>query len=422
MLQEGLLTQEDLDPIPPFPRDWVDYLEVISYKKNIFDEACKRFQIERRDEEEYQNFCAENADWLDDFALFIAINADFQEKSWSKWSREIRDRSPETLSLFKERFRDRIEEEKFLQYLFFRQWMSLKRYCNDRDIQIIGDIPIYVNYESVDLWAFPEIFKLNEQKKPSFVAAVPPDYFSEAGQFWGNPVYRWDVLKEREYDWWVRRMKHNLKLFDLVRVDHFRGFVAYWEVRAREKTAVNGRWVKGVADHFFTTLLDSFPSLPIIAEDLGLITPDVREVMERFGFPGMKLLLFAFGEGLPQNPYIPHNHVENCFVYTGTHDNNTVKGWFEKEATPEDKERLFNYLGRKISAEEAPWELIRLAMMSVASWVIFPMQDILGLGQEARMNRPATRKGNWQWRLFPEQLTPSLARKLLEMAEIYGRT
>ncbi len=282
-------------------------------------------------------------------------------------------------------------------------------------------MPIYVQYDSVDLWTNPEIFKLDDEGRPYAVAGVPPDYFSETGQLWGNPVYRWDMLKEREYDWWVQRIYHNLKLFDFVRVDHFRGFVAYWEVPANKKTAINGEWIEAPAEDFFNQLAKKFPYLPIIAEDLGVITPDVREIMQKFEFPGMKLLLFAFGEDLPKNPYIPHNLVRNCVLYTGTHDNNTVRGWFEKEVTPKDKKRLFNYLGRKVPVEELHWEMIRIAMMSVANMVIFPMQDILGLGEVARMNRPATSKGNWRWRLLPEQMAPSLARRLLKMTEIYGR-
>jgi 4-alpha-glucanotransferase len=264
------------------------------------------------------------------------------------------------------------------------------------------------------------MFKLNEMKQPSFVAGVPPDYFSETGQLWGNPVYRWDVLKEKRYAWWIRRIKHNLQLFNLVRIDHFRGLVAYWEVPADEKTAINGKWVDAPAEDFFQVLLEQFPDSPIIAEDLGIITPDVREHMDRFGFPGMKVLLFAFSGG-DSNPYLPHNHVKNCVLYTGTHDNNTARGWFDNEASQEMKESLFQCLGRQVPADEVSWELIRLAMKSVAHMVIFPMQDILGLGQKDRMNRPSTPKDNWEWRLLPEELTSSLEKKLREMTELHER-
>jgi len=321
----------------------------------------------------------------------------------------------------KKEFHEKAEMERFLQYMFFKQWSSLKNYCNGKGIQIIGDIPIYVEHDSADVWTHPEIFKLDEAKRPFAIAGVPPDYFSETGQLWGNPVYRWDVLREKGYYWWVQRMERNLKLCDVLRIDHFRGLVAYWEVSATENTAINGRWIEAPAMDFLNRLTRKFPFLPIIAEDLGLITPDVREIMHHFDLPGMKVLLFAFGEDLPTNPYIPHNLPKNCVAYTGTHDNNTIRGWFEGEEAPEDKKRLLRYLGRDVPIEELHWELIRLLMMSAANTAIFPMQDILGLGEEARMNRPATLEGNWQWRMLPDLLTPELSSRLLEMTEMYGR-
>jgi len=317
-----------------------------------------------------------------------------------------------------------IEREKFLQYLFFRQWQSLKRYCNEKGIQIIGDIPIYVDYDSADVWTNPEIFKLDENKRPSAVAGVPPDYFSATGQLWGNPVYQWEILKEKKYDWWVHRMEHMLHLFDVVRIDHFRGLVAFWEVPAGEQTAIKGQWIKAPAEGLFNTLfrrLPSLPSLPLIAEDLGVITPDVREVMRRFELPGMKVLLFAFGEDNPLHPYLPHTYERQAVVYTGTHDNNTIRGWLEREAKPEDKERLFRYLGQEVPARAIHWAFIRLAMMSIANLAVIPMQDILGLGAEARMNLPGTGDGNWEWQLVPEQLTSALAEKLRIITETYGR-
>jgi 4-alpha-glucanotransferase len=421
MLNEGLLNKEDIEPIPLFPISKIDYKEVISYKERLFDRAYGRFSANGKNDYEYERFCSNNLNWLEDFALFVALKAHFQGQAWSDWPWEIRDRQTEALQTMKTKLYDRIVRVKFLQYIFFKQWFSLKKYCNQKSIQIIGDIPIYVHYDSVELWKHPEIFKLNEEKRPAFVAGVPPDYFSETGQLWGNPVYRWDVLKESGYEWWIQRIEHNLKLFDLVRVDHFRGFAAYWEVPAGEKTAINGKWVKGPAEDFFNTLLKRFPNLLIIAEDLGVITPDVRELMQLFNFPGMKVLLFAFGGDLPKNPYAPHNHVKNCVVYTGTHDNNTVRGWFEKEATIEDKNRLFSYIGQEIPVDKIHWEFIRLAMMSVANTTIIPIQDILGLGEEARINRPATAEGNYQWRLSPELLTPSVSERLLKTTKLYGR-
>lgn len=420
LVKEGLIAETDLKSEPEFPKDRVDYPSVVTYKVKLFEGAYERFKG-KKEAHEYEQFCMEHAHWLDDFALFMALRSRFQGKVWSEWPQEIRDREPGSLESAKMELYERLDRTRFLQYIFFKQWISLKKYCNERGVQILGDIPIYVNYDSADLWTHPELFKLDHDKRPYAVAGVPPDYFSETGQLWGNPIYRWDVLKERGYDWWIQRMKQNFKFFDLVRIDHFRGFVAYWEVPANEKTAKNGKWVEAPAEDFFKVLLEKFPAAPLIAEDLGIITPEVREIMQRFDFPGMKVLLFAFGEDLPTNPYAPHNVVQNCLIYTGTHDNNTARGWFENEATPEEKKRLFLYLGRQIPAGEIHHELIRLAMTSVANTAILPMQDILGLGEEARMNRPSTKDGNWQYRLLQEAVTPDLAGRLREMTEIYGR-
>jgi 4-alpha-glucanotransferase len=421
MIQNGLVEKTDPEPLPSFSNERADYHNATTYKKKLFCRAYDRFNGNYSNKYEYERFCSENSHWIEDFALFVTLKAYFHGQVWSEWPCEIRDRKPEALQTFKRQYRERIEMEKFLQYVFFRQWRFLKNYCNQRGIQIVGDMPMYVCYDSADVWANPDLFKLNENKQPSFVAGVPPDYFSKTGQLWGNPVYRWNRLKETGHMWWIQRMKHNLDLYDMVRVDHFRGFVAYWEVPATEKTAINGRWVEAPAENFFSTLLKRFSCLPIIAEDLGIITPDVREIMNHFEFPGMKVLLFAFGEDLSTNPYLPHNHVKNCVVYTGTHDNNTVKGWFEKDATWEEKRNLVCYLGREVSVENVHWEFIKLAMMSVANLAIIPMQDILGLGAEARVNRPSTTEGNWQWRLSPDQLTTEIAQKLRETTEIYGR-
>jgi 4-alpha-glucanotransferase len=333
----------------------------------------------------------------------------------------LRDRKDEALRQVEQEDRGALQREKFLQYLFYKQWGSLKLYCNQRNVELLGDLPIYVGFDSADVWVHPHLFKLDDEKNPLFVSGVPPDYFSESGQLWGNPVYAWDRLQEGGFDWWVKRMVHQSRLFDLIRIDHFRGLIAYWEIPANEKTALRGKWVKVPWQDFFDTIRKHVPELSIIAEDLGFITPDVKEARERLGFPGMKVLLFAFGEDHPLHPYLPHMFEPNCVAYTGTHDNNTIRGWFEKEARPEEKRRLFRYLGRTLETEELHWELIRLALMSVAKTVILPMQDILGLGEDARMNRPATVSGNWEWRLLPGQITAEVGSKLLEMTEVYGR-
>jgi 4-alpha-glucanotransferase len=421
LAEERLLDQRDLLGLPKFPKEIVDYRSVRQFKKKIFHLAYECFK-KKTDEEDFEKFCKENASWLDDYSLFVALKARLRAKSWNEWPSEVRDREPEAIKTVKKELHEEIRREKFLQHMFDKQWKRLKSYCNQNGILIFGDLPIYVVYDSVDLWAHPELFKLDLRRKPSVVAGVPPDYFSQTGQLWGNPLYRWDVLKQKRYDWWIKRMEHNLKLFDWVRMDHFRGFVGYWEVPAKESTAINGKWMRAPAMDFFNALKQRFRSLPIVAEDLGIITPDVKEIMEHFDFPGMKILLFAFGEDNPDHPYLPHTYKKNCLVYTGTHDNNTVRGWFKREAKPEDKKRLFRYIGRIVSEKEIHWEFINLGAKSVANTFIVPMQDILGLEEEARMNKPATKRGNWRWRLLPEQLTASLAEKVAEITETYGRT
>ncbi|NOZ70222.1 MAG: 4-alpha-glucanotransferase [Deferribacteres bacterium] len=421
MAKEGFIQESDIVDHPSFSATRVDYKAVAEYKEKIFTIAYKRIRDRLADHHDFRRFCNENGHWLDDYSLFISIKQHLKGIEWGKWPEELRDKKEEAVREWTEKLSDNILKEKFLQYIFFNQWYALKNYCDSKGIQIFGDIPIYVNYDSSDVWANPAIFRLDEEKKPAFVAGVPPDYFSSTGQLWGHPVYNWDVLKETRYAWWINRIEHNLRLFHLFRLDHFRGFVGYWEVHASEKTAINGKWVTAPAEDFFTTLLKHFPDIFIIAEDLGVITPDVKEIMERFGFPGMKVLLFAFGEDLPTNPYAPHNHIKNCVVYTGTHDNNTIKGWFRKETGPEDKKRISEYIGRDVTENTIHREIIRLAMMSVADMVIIPMQDILGLGEKYRMNLPASSTGNWEWRLTPEQLSPRVIKELKAMTRIYGR-
>jgi 4-alpha-glucanotransferase len=422
LIEEGLLCREDLEPIPPFPEGRCDFSEVIPYKEKLLERAYQRFNQYGKRRESFEAFCSENSSWLEDFALFVVLKKHFGEKVWNQWPRELRDRDLNSLGAIKKESHNQIEKEKFWQYLFFKQWHSLRNACQEKGVHLFGDLAIYVSLDSADVWANPGLFKLDAEKRPAFVSGVPPDYFSETGQLWGNPVYRWNVLKKSNFQWWIERIAHNLKLFDVVRIDHFLGLVAYWEIPAGEKTAINGRWVKAPAKDFLNTLNKNFPYLPIVAEDLGVITPDVREVMNHFGLPGMKILQFAFGEDNPMHPFLPHNYEKNFLVYTGTHDNNTVRGWFEEEASTEDKRRLFRYLGREVPVEEIHWELIRLAMMSVAQSVILPMQDVLGLGREARMNRPSIAHGNWEWRLRPVQITASVSERLLEITEIFGRS
>jgi len=308
-----------------------------------------------------------------------------------------------------------------VQFLFAGQWARLKAYASSLDILIIGDAPIYVTQDSADVWANQSLFKLGPDREPLFVAGVPPDYFSRTGQRWGNPVYDWDAHSQSCYDWWIKRLAHNFRLYDFVRLDHFRGFAGYWEIPAEEKTAVKGQWVDAPGIEFFKALQGHFPVLPILAEDLGVITPDVREMRDGFGFPGMKVLQFAFGNGVGENRDAPHNHVENAVAYTGTHDNDTTLGWFQNDAGDEGRRVLLEYLGRDLPAAEVPWAMLRLCSMSVARIAMAPMQDVLGLGSEARMNTPSVAAGNWAWRMRAGDISDELAERLKGLAGLYGR-
>ncbi len=353
--------------------------------------------------------------------IFVALQERFGNSSWSEWPVGLRDRKKEDIAAVRSELDKTIEKEKFLQYMFFEQWFSLKDYCGRHGIGIIGDLPIYVAYESVDVWGNPDVFKLNRVKKPRFVAGVPPDYFSKTGQLWGNPVYDWASLKKSRYAWWVERVEHNLRLFDLVRLDHFRGFAAYWQVRAGNRTARSGKWAKGPGESFFDVLFKRIDRESIIAEDLGHITKDVRELVGKYGLAGMKVVQFAFGDDDEDDLDNSFNPDRNCVVYTGTHDNNTIKGWFSHEAKAVQKQRLFDYLGRRVSGANIHTELIKLAMGSAARLCIIPMQDILGLGERTRMNLPGTTEGNWRWRLKPGQVTAEVVRELAKMTDTYGR-
>ena len=421
LADDGLVEVDEVIGNSGFPRERVGFGTVHSHKRALLSTAHKRFRQKDR-HADYDAFCRVHHHWLNDYVLFMALKSRFHGEPWDRWPEEVRTRRPETLRSVEAEMSEDLDRERFQQFLFFKQWNALKQYCLQKGVQLIGDIPIYVHYDSADVWAHQDIFKLDAHSKPYVVSGVPPDYFSETGQLWGNPIYRWDILKARGYDWWLQRLQHNLYLTEVVRLDHFRGLVAYWEVPATETTAKNGTWKKVPVLDFFRQLLKRFPYLPIIAEDLGTITPDVREVIHRFDLPGMKVLLFAFGDDPATNPYVPHNVVRNSVIYTGTHDNNTTRGWFEKEADENMKTRLSAYLGRKVSVQTVHEELTRLAMMSVANLAIIPMQDVLGLGEASRMNCPAGGSGNWEWRLLSEQLTEQIATYLYDMTATYGRT
>jgi 4-alpha-glucanotransferase len=422
LVDTELLDRKDILKFPGHQKLEVDFQFVIKEKNRLLKMAFEKFKIHfNKYTKEYARFCRENNFWLEEYACFITFKANYEDVVWSDWPEEIRNRANGPLLSLRTKLCEETNYQKFLQYIFYKQWDELKEYANDKGIKIIGDIPYYVNYDSAEVWTNPHLFKLDSQKKPSHVAGVPPDYFSETGQLWGNPVYDWVTMKKNNYNWWIQRITQNLKLYDIIRIDHFRGFLAYWEVPASQTTAINGQWVKVPGADLFHQFQRTFPSLPILAEDLGVITDDVRELMSQFNLPGMRVLVFAFDKNLPSNAYAPHNHIKNCVVYTGTHDNNTVKGWFLEETDKGDKKRIYNYLGRKPAPSQINWEMIRLAMMSVANLVIFPLQDILGLNSDCRMNKPATLEGNWKWRLQSSQLTSRVRRRLRDMTILFGR-
>ncbi len=431
-LQENhVLEASDLRDIPCWAEERVDFGSVIRWKMPLLKMAAERFRnaAPAKDKEEFEKFCRDNADWLEDFALFMAQKDLDSRLIWNQWEKEIASRNPDTLRERRQRLDREIQANKYWQFEFFRQWSALRQYAHANGISILGDIPIYVALDSADVWANPEYFLLDANGQPMKVAGVPPDYFSATGQLWGNPIYNWERHKQDGYRWWVNRFRGALRLYDAVRIDHFRGFEAYWEIPAGEKTAMNGQWIKGPGAELFSVLQRELGELPIVAENLGVITPAVEAIRAQFGFPGMAILQFAFGND-PQGPtFRPHNYARDLVAYTGTHDNDTVVGWWNSKGgadstrTPEDvvKEHVFAraYMGFK--DEPINWVLIRGVMSSIANIAIVPTQDLLGLGNEARMNLPGTASGNWRWRMKKGALTEDLARRLGEMAKIYDR-
>jgi 4-alpha-glucanotransferase len=427
LVEEGLLTPSDIGVAPHLSNKRVDYTRVSQLKARLLSTTLERLVYNKKYFDSYSDFCGENSYWIEDYALFKVLKKGLQGNTWHEWPEYARDRKGAEFDRLKKEYREEVEKEKYLQFVFFQQWSRLKRYCRDNDIELIGDIPLYVHYDSADVWAHPEIFKLDARKRATAVAGVPPDYFSDSGQLWGNPVFDWHVLKDTGYEWWVKRVSHNLRLFNRVRLDHFRGFSAFWEVPAGEETAVHGKWVEGPGIDFFLALKKYFRALPFIAEDLGEINEDVRDLRDRFGLPGMRVMQFGFKEDRSSDYHKPHNYEEACVAYTGTHDNNTLIGWLlEKPSRFPDKvrevSRALRYVGCRRIRKNIRWVFIRILMMSKAQCVLFPLQDLVGLGEKARMNRPATARDNWQWRVSKRQLSSRLRKKLLELTESYGRT
>ena len=417
-----MLAEEDLQDKPDFPPAQVDYAQAIACKEKLLDKVYEYFRHDKRLRKEFRIFQKDNEPWLRDYALFTAIKKSLGGVIWTDWPDELKNRNRDALYDFELAFADQVDKARFLQFIFFRQWKKLRAYCHQGGVYLIGDMPIYVNWDSADAWAGAENFKIDAHHKPLGVAGVPPDYFSGTGQRWGNPVYDWEKLKASKYAWWIGRIRHNLDMYDYLRIDHFRGFVQCWEIPAHEPLASSGKWVEAPARDFLGTLQKTFKPLPVIAEDLGIITDDVREVMKAYGLPGMKVLLFAFGEDLQKHPYLPHNFDHHCVVYTGTHDNNTVRGWFDHEAGLKEKENFFTYIGRVVDGKDIHWAFIELALMSKADTAIVPMQDVLGLGQEARFNKPATTRGNWQWRVLEGAVDRDVVQRLRELTQRSHRT
>jgi 4-alpha-glucanotransferase len=423
LVDEGYLAHEAVSEVPAFPEDKVDYGWVIDYKNNLLRQAFDYFQQYGRDDQRgaFDAFCAEQAYWLDDFALFMALKVHHMHQDggvWNTWPYDIAHRKPEAIAWWSEYLAADVQFHKFLQFLFFKQWLELKNYANERGIQVVGDIPIFVAFDSADVWANPGLFFLNDDGSPSVVAGVPPDYFSETGQRWGNPLYRWYEMSQNNYAWWKARLNMCFTQVDIVRIDHFRGFDAYWEIPASEPTAVIGKWIKGPGQAFFEAMEASLGELPLIAEDLGFITPEVISLRDRFNFPGMKILQFAFG-GERNSQFLPHTFDKNCVVYTGTHDNDTVIGWFE-DTSENERKHVLNYMNVP-DAGNIAWDMNRLAFASVANSAVAMLQDLMNLGPEARMNFPGKPSGNWQWRYTPQMLTEEIAWRLRELTELYGR-
>ncbi len=415
LVSKGLLKKDEVGALVVSANaDKVDYVLVVERKCKLLDQAFQRFKNTELEKGDFAAFCEKNNFWLDEYALFTVFKKRSDGKIWSDWPEDIRTRKGEIIKELRAKFPEEIKRIKFLQWTCFQQWELLREHCHRQKISLIGDIPIYVNEDSADVWSNPGVFKLGPDLKPVVVAGVPPDYFSKTGQRWGNPVFDWEKIKVGGYVWWMKRIDHNLKLFDITRIDHFRGFLGYWEIPASEPTAINGHWEKGPGDDFFMQLKKLYPDLPIIAEDLGVITPDVTETMNKFEFPGMKILHFAFN-GDPQHPYLPENYSERCIAYTGTHDNNTSKGWYRKDLGNHEKGVLNTYFKKNINESNVAAELIHAALHSRAVIALMPMQDCLNLGEEARMNIPGTVLGNWEWRLLAGSLTKELANHLSQI-------
>lgn len=420
--KEGYLTENDLKVFPDYDPHKIDFGSVINIKYALLREAFDNFSAKGNFiEKQQKQFCEDNSFWLDDYALFIACKNYHNGVTWTQWDKPIAFREPDAVIEWKEKLSGEIEFQKYLQYNFFKQWHEVKEYAHSKCISIIGDIPIFIAYDSADLWSNKKYYSVDESGKLETVAGVPPDYFSPTGQLWGNPLYKWDLMEENNFEWWQLRIKQMLKLVDFIRIDHFRGLQAYYEIPGDAKTAEHGRWMLAPGKKLFETIKNNLGDVPILAEDLGIITKEVRDLRDSFGFPGMRIMQFAFGKG-GEKRFLPHNFDKNTVVFTGSHDNDTTRSFFEKEKENNTDvfhhaKKYFNYYG-----DDLRMELIKAAYKSVANIVIIPMQDVLNLGSEARMNFPGIQNGNWQWRFTWNQIDEKLPHEFKEMVEIYERS
>jgi 4-alpha-glucanotransferase len=419
LIDKGWLEAHDLEGHDVFHDHRVDFGQVITFKFGILWRAYERFaaSVSAEQQHAFNAFCEQQQEWLDDYALFMALKAHHHGAVWNTWELDLVHRTPTILEQWRRELASQVEYQKFLQWVFSDQWLALKAYANEKGLKIVGDIPIFVAFDSADSWAHRDLFFFDKDGDPECVAGVPPDYFSPTGQLWGNPLYRWDVMKERGYAWWISRLAKTLELVDMVRLDHFRGFAAYWRVPADEDTAINGAWVPGPGKDFFQAVEQALGTLPIIAEDLGVITDDVTALRTAFDLPGMKILQFAFDSG-EENDYLPHTYDKNCVVYTGTHDNDTILGWYQK-CSDHDRQWVHSYL--RTDGHDICWDFIHAAWSSVADIAIIPLQDLLCLDSSARMNTPATTGNNWTWRFTWDMITPERKERLQAMTKIYGR-
>lgn len=423
LYSDGLLNKDDLDVIKFRTSARSDFDKAGLYRDILIPKAYNNLHTKRNStlRQKFADFCESEKYWLNDYSLFMAYKSESDGRKWNLWPAKIRNRDEKTLKRENERLQEEILLEKFRQFLFSTQWRRVKEYANGKGLKIFGDIPFYVSYDSADVWANQELFKLDSRKKMITVAGVPPDYFNDQGQLWNMPVFDWGRMKSEGYHWWMKRLGKNLEMFDLLRIDHFRAFSAYWEVAAGEKTAKKGEWIKGPGSDFFRTVKEQFPEMPFVAEDLGLIDQDVYDLKDEFNLPGMQVLQFSFDYDMHRSIHTPHNHRYNSLVYTGTHDNNTIMGWYENELSAEGRQRLHEYAGLKIKTSESHFEMIQMAFASDARLVIIPMQDYLGLGKEARMNTPATKRGNWLWKLKDFNEVEGLVDGMRKVVEVYGR-